>query len=69
MSHIHIPDGVLPVWLWAAGWAISLLVLWVASNRASRADVRRKVPLVAVVSALVLIAMSSEIVPIAYHVN
>ncbi len=69
MSHIHIPDGVLPVWLWASGWAVSLLVLWVASRRAERADVRRKVPLVAVVSALVLIAMSSEIVPIAYHVN
>src|SRR5659263_4364 len=69
MSHIHIPDGVLPVWLWASGWAVSLVVLWVASRRAERADVRRKVPLVAVISALVLIALSSEIVPIAYHVN
>jgi len=69
MSHIHIPDGVLPAWLWASGWAVSLVVLWVASRRAERADVRRKVPLVAVISALVLIAMSSEIVPIAYHVN
>lgn len=69
MSHIHIPDGILPIWLWAGGWALSLVVLWVASRRAERADVRRKVPLVAVISALVLIAMSSEIVPIAYHVN
>ena len=69
MSHIHIPDGVLPVWLWVSGWAVSLVVLWVASRLAERADVRRKVPLVAVISALVLIAMSSEIVPIAYHVN
>jgi cobalt/nickel transport system permease protein len=69
MSHIHIPDGILPVWLWASGWAVSLIVLWIASRRAERADVRRKVPLVAVISALVLIAMSSEIVPIAYHVN
>jgi cobalt/nickel transport system permease protein len=69
MSHIHIPDGVLPVWLWAAGWVISLVILRIASNSAARADVRRKVPLVAIVSALVLIAMSSEIVPIAYHVN
>ena len=69
MSHIHIPDGILPVWLWASGWAVSLAVLWIASRLAERADVRRKVPLVAVISALVLIAMSSEIVPIAYHVN
>lgn len=69
MSHIHIPDGVLPVWLWLAGWVVSAAMLALASHLAKRADVRRKVPLVAVVSALVLVAMSTEIVPIAYHVN
>ena len=69
MSHIHIPDGVLPIWLWASGWAVALAVVWLASQVAKRTDVRHKVPLLGVVSALVLIAMSSEIVPIAYHVN
>jgi cobalt/nickel transport system permease protein len=69
VSHIHIPDGVLPVWLWATGWAVALAVVWLAARVAQRADVRRKVPLLGVVSALVLVAMSSEIVPIAYHVN
>lgn len=69
MSHIHIPDGVLPFWLWGTGWAAALALVWVASRVARRADVRRKVPLLGVVAALVLVAMSSEIVPIAYHVN
>lgn len=69
MSHIHIPDGVLPVWLWVAGWTAALALVWLASQVAKRADVRRKVPLLGVVAALVLVAMSSEIVPIAYHVN
>lgn len=69
MSHIHIPDGVLPWWLVGAGWVVALALVWIASARARRSDVRRKVPLLGVVAALVLVSMSSEIVPIAYHVN
>jgi cobalt/nickel transport system permease protein len=69
MSHIHIPDGVLPVWLWLAGWLAAFALLVVASRLAGRTEARRSVPLVGAVSALVLVAMSSEIVPIAYHVN
>jgi cobalt/nickel transport system permease protein len=69
VSHIHIPDGVLPIWLWLPGWLLALGLVFVAGRFAERADVRRKVPLLAVVSALMLVAMSSEIVPIAYHIN
>lgn len=69
MSHIHIPDGVLPLWLWAAGWALALAAVFVAGKAAERTDVRRKLPLLGVVSALMLVSMSSEIVPIAYHIN
>lgn len=69
MSHIHIPDGVLPAWLWIGGWLLTLSIVFVAGRLAERNDVRRKVPLLAVVSALMLVAMSSEIVPLAYHVN
>lgn len=69
MSHIHIPDGVLPVWLVAVGWVAALALVWYAARRARASDVRRKVPLLGVVSALVLVAMSTEIVPIAYHMN
>lgn len=69
MSHIHIPDGVLPVWLWASGWAVALVAVALASRWSGRTDVRRKVPLLGAVSALMLVAMSSEVVPIAYHVN
>jgi len=69
MSHIHIPDGVLPTWLWAGGWVLTLVFVFFAGRLAERNDVRRKVPLLAVVAALMLVAMSSEIVPLAYHVN
>ncbi|MDA3936183.1 MAG: energy-coupling factor ABC transporter permease [Actinomycetota bacterium] len=69
MSHIHIPDGVLPFWLWGSGWLLALMLVWVAARLSERSDVRRKVPLLGVVSALMLVAMSTEVVPIAYHIN
>ena len=27
MTHMHIPDGVLPVWLWLSGFLLMVLVL------------------------------------------
>ncbi|MGB4594020.1 MAG: energy-coupling factor ABC transporter permease, partial [Coriobacteriia bacterium] len=69
MSHIHIPDGVLPAWLWISGWIAAIVLVGIASKRSEAAETRRVVPLLGAVSALVLVAMSSEIVPIAYHVN
>ena len=69
MSHLHIPDGVLPVWLWLAGWVLTAALVWLASRRLKTTDARRSVPLIGVASALVLVAMSSEIVPLAYHIN
>ena len=69
MSHIHIPDGVLPVWLWGLGWVVALAAVTVAGLVAGRTDARRKVPLLGVIAAVMLVAMSSEIVPIAYHLN
>ena len=69
MSHLHIPDGVLPVWLWVLGWLVTLAAVGLSGRLSEREGSRRKVPLLAVVSALMIVAMSSEIIPIAYHVN
>ncbi|MBS3957103.1 MAG: energy-coupling factor ABC transporter permease [Clostridiales bacterium] len=69
MTHIHIPDGVLPLWLWALGWAVTLAAVTLTGRLAARDEARRKVPLIGVVAALMIVGMSAEIVPIAYHVN
>lgn len=69
MTHLHIPDGVLPVWLWGGGWLLAVAALLVADRASRRYETRRRLPLVGIVSALVIVAMSSEIVPLAYHMN
>ena len=69
MSHIHIPDGVLPFWLWAAGYALALAIVAYVSYRQRSADLRRRLPLLGVLAAVMLVGMSTEIVPIAYHLN
>ncbi len=69
MSHIHIPDGILPLWLVAAGWALTLALLYLSARRLSGPQARRKIPLLGVMAAVMLVGMSTEFVPIAYHVN
>lgn len=69
MSHLHIPDGILPLWLIAAGWLGAVVLVGVSVWRAGRLDMRQRVPLVGAVAALMLVGMSSEIIPIAYHIN
>lgn len=69
MSHIHIPDGVLPLWLVALGWLITVLVLFFCSLWLRRGDLRRQVPFLGVMAAVMLVGMATELVPIAYHIN
>jgi cobalt/nickel transport system permease protein len=69
VSHIHIPDGVLPLWLIAVGWVAAGALTALAVRHASSDDLRRRIPLVGAMAALMLVGMSSEIIPIAYHIN
>jgi len=69
MTHMHIPDGILPVWLWLAGFLIMTLAIGISVHRVRREDLRKKIPLLGAVSAAMLVSMSLEILPLAYHVN
>lgn len=69
MTHMHIPDGVLPVWLWIAGIIIMTGMLAFSVSRLKTSDLKKKIPLLGAVSAVMLVAMSLEILPIAYHIN
>jgi cobalt/nickel transport system permease protein len=69
MSHLHIPDGVLPVWLWAGGLAVALLLLAI-SARAGDAQ-RAGIAVRGALGGIVLLAMAIEIPlgPIEYHLS
>jgi cobalt/nickel transport system permease protein len=69
MTHMHIPDGILPFWLWASGFLVMSAVLAVSLYRLRGTDRRRNIPLLGALAAAMLVAMSLEVLPIAYHLN
>ncbi|NIP39170.1 MAG: energy-coupling factor ABC transporter permease [Candidatus Dadabacteria bacterium] len=69
MSHIHIPDGILPMWLLLLGWLITSFILFLCIKRVRKEDVALKLPYIGIVSAMMIVAMMLEIVPIGYHFN
>lgn len=69
MTHLHIPDGVLPVWLVVAGWVAAGLVIYLCSRHLSSSDLAGRVPRVAVMAALMILGMSVPLGIIPFHVN
>lgn len=69
MSHIHIPDGVLPIWLVLLGWALTAGLLVLSVRRLGAGGARERLPLLGVVSAVMLVAFSVAIAPLGYHLN
>lgn len=69
MSHLHVPDGILPGWVLAAGYVAAALLLAVAAWRVRRADWGRLAPRLAAMSALMLLAMSVPLGVLPYHLN
>lgn len=70
MAHLHIPDGLLPLWLWAPGLAAALALL-VVSTRVLRHANPQSVAYQGSLGALALAAMAFEIPlgPIDYHLS
>jgi cobalt/nickel transport system permease protein len=69
MSHIHLPDGVLPVWLWLSGLIAMVFIGTVLFRSIRREEVSKRLPLLGMMAAVMVLGASVEVVPIAYHVN
>jgi cobalt/nickel transport system permease protein len=70
MSHLHIPDGVLPLWLWACGWIAATLVLALGLRVQRRRPIQR-IAVEGALTALMLVAMAVELPmgPLEYHLT
>jgi len=68
VSHLHIPDGVLPVALWGSGWAVAALGLIIASVRGVPPQ---RLAFRGAIGALALAAMAVELPlgPFEYHLT
>lgn len=58
LSHIHIPDGVLPPMLWVSSYLLTFIIIFIFSRKMELDDERRKVPIAGVMAAVMLISMS-----------
>ncbi len=64
-----MPDGVLPLWLILLGWAVTLGLLALSARSLGRPERQRRLPLIGVIAALMLVGMTLELAPIGYHLN
>lgn len=67
MSHLHLPDGILPFWIVLLGWIVALFALRIALRGARRFPERAHLPRLGFVAALMVVAMSVEL--LVYHLN
>ncbi|MEM3062612.1 MAG: energy-coupling factor ABC transporter permease [Nitrososphaerota archaeon] len=54
--HIHIPDGILPIWLWGLGYILTFFFLVICLLGLKKEI--KKIPLVGMLTAIALIIMS-----------
>ncbi len=69
MSHIHIPDGVLPFYWWLGGLILTFIVLYFLMAKMDRFEVQSRVPRAAMAAAFMLIAMSVPLGIIPLHLS
>jgi cobalt/nickel transport system permease protein len=71
MTHMHIPDGILPAWIWVLGFIIMSLVMGFSLIGLRTIDMKKKIPLLGALSATMLVGMSlpTELIIPGYHIN
>jgi len=68
VSHLHVPDGLLPVPLWAGGLVLALLVLARATH-VSRGQSPQRIAYQGALGGLLLAAMAIPLGPLDLHVT
>lgn len=69
MSHIHLPDGILPVWLWAAGYLLAFLLIGVLWRGGKATAEPKRFALLGIFAAMMILVAMIEVPPVSYHFN
>lgn len=69
MSHIHIPDGTMPVAFWLIGYILTILVLAFIVKTLDKEKVKKIIPYTGVAAALMLISMSVPLFIVPVHIS
>ncbi|MFO7636578.1 MAG: energy-coupling factor ABC transporter permease [Clostridia bacterium] len=69
MSHIHIPDGILHPIVWISGYVLTAIVLFFILRNIKGDEIRKKIPITALMAAVMLIAMSVPLGFIPVHLS
>ncbi len=69
MSHIHIPDGIIPPFLWIAGYLITIAIIFMIIRKINPEEARKKIPFTGLAAAIMLIGMSVPLFIIPVHLS
>ena len=69
VSHIHLPDGIVPISWWLGGYIATFLILLLILNKMNRFEATSRIPRVAMAAAFMLIAMSVPLGFIPIHLS
>jgi len=58
MSHIHIPDGIIPSIWWVSGYILTAVMLFILIKNIGDKDMGKKIPLAGMSAAIMLVGMS-----------
>ena len=63
MSHIHLPDGVLPVWLWVSGYVAVILIWAILLRFMKKENPRKRLPLLGMMAAVMVLGLPWRLSP------
>ncbi|SMP40333.1 energy-coupling factor ABC transporter permease [Anoxynatronum buryatiense] len=69
MSHIHVPDGIIPLSWGAGGYVVSLLIMILIIRSMDAAEARQRIPATAMAAAIMIIGMSVPLFVVPVHLS
>ncbi len=69
MSHIHLPDGILPAWLWLSGYVLTALLIAILWRGGEATAEPHRFARLGIFAAIMTLAMAVEIPPVGFHLN